>query len=104
MTLVLGIDGGGTKTHALVADETGAVLGHATDGPSNWEAVGLRGAATAPRGGAQGAVGGRAAPVADVAGSVFGLAGVDWPSDVPRLESVIEPLGLASLPAILNDS
>ena len=44
MTVVLGVDGGGTKTHAVVADTTGAVLGFATTGGSNWEMVGLDGA------------------------------------------------------------
>ena len=44
MTLVLGIDGGGTKTHAVIADADGAVRGFATSGPANWEVVGLRGA------------------------------------------------------------
>ena len=44
MTLVLGIDGGGTKTHAVVADSEGTVRGFATSGPANWEVVGLRGA------------------------------------------------------------
>ena len=44
MTLVLGIDGGGTKTHAVIADADGTVRGFATSGPANWEVVGLRGA------------------------------------------------------------
>lgn len=33
-TLVIGVDGGGTKTTALVADDQGAVLGEATGTPS----------------------------------------------------------------------
>ena len=35
---------------------------------------------------------------------MFGLAGVDWPSDVPRLERAFEPIGLGVPPAIVNDS
>jgi N-acetylglucosamine kinase-like BadF-type ATPase len=104
VTLVLGIDGGGTKTHALVADETGTVLGHATDGPSNWEAVGLRGAGDSLREAVSKVLAAAERPVADVSGSVFGLSGIDWPSDIPRLESVIEPLGLNGPCRILNDS
>ena len=104
MTLVLGIDGGGSKTHALVADETGQVLGHATDGPSNWEAVGLRGAGDSLREAVHKVLIAAERPVSDVSGAVFGLAGVDWPSDVPRLESVIEPLGLTGSCHIMNDS
>ncbi|NIK12451.1 N-acetylglucosamine kinase [Alkalibacillus almallahensis] len=39
MTIVLGIDGGGTGTQALVADETGHVYASATVGPTNPNAV-----------------------------------------------------------------
>jgi N-acetylglucosamine kinase-like BadF-type ATPase len=33
---VLGVDGGGSKTHALVADERGEVLGFSSSGRSYW--------------------------------------------------------------------
>ena len=39
MNYYLGVDVGGTKTHALIADEAGQALGFATGGPGNWEAV-----------------------------------------------------------------
>jgi len=35
---------------------------------------------------------------------VFGLAGVDWPSDVPRLEEAFAPLRLPVAPTIVNDA
>jgi N-acetylglucosamine kinase-like BadF-type ATPase len=38
---VLGIDGGGTKTQALIADEEGNVRGWGTSGPSNYDDVGM---------------------------------------------------------------
>jgi hypothetical protein len=44
---VLGVDGGGSKTHALVADERGEVLGFASSGRSNWEDTGLEAAGAA---------------------------------------------------------
>ena len=47
MTLVAGIDGGGSKTHCVLAEPNGAVAGFATNGPGNWETVGLRGAGDA---------------------------------------------------------
>ena len=37
----LGLDAGGTKTHALIANETGQVLGFAQEGPGNWQSVGF---------------------------------------------------------------
>ena len=36
VTLVLGVDGGGRKTYAVVADEHGEVLGTGQAGASNW--------------------------------------------------------------------
>jgi len=47
--LPYGIDGGGTKTHAVIADAEGTVHGFATSGPANWEVVGLRGAGATRR-------------------------------------------------------
>lgn len=38
---VLGIDGGGTRTRAVIADETGYICGFGKAGPSNYNDVGL---------------------------------------------------------------
>ena len=40
----------------------------------------------------------------DIRASVFGLGGVDWPSDVERLEPVIAGLGLGGPRVIVNDA
>ncbi|MDP9185507.1 MAG: ATPase, partial [Actinomycetota bacterium] len=47
MTNVLGMDGGGRKTYAVLTDEDGAMLGAGESGASNWEIAGIEGAATA---------------------------------------------------------
>ena len=39
----LGFDVGGTKTAALVADDTGQALGYGRSGCGNWETVGYHG-------------------------------------------------------------
>ncbi|MCB0159258.1 MAG: hypothetical protein KDD83_14070 [Caldilineaceae bacterium] len=44
MATVLGIDGGATKTHAIIMDETGAVLGEGFGGVGNYTVVGAEGA------------------------------------------------------------
>jgi N-acetylglucosamine kinase-like BadF-type ATPase len=38
---VVGIDGGGTKTHAVIADGEGNVLAEYTAGPSNFQIIGV---------------------------------------------------------------
>jgi len=35
VSVVLGVDGGGTKTHAVITDETGRILGEGLGGPTN---------------------------------------------------------------------
>jgi hypothetical protein len=104
MKVVVGVDGGGTKTDAVVADTTGAFLGLGRGGPSNWEDVGLGGAGAAFRVATGEALSAAGATPEDVAHSVFGLAGVDWPGDVDRLAFAIDPLGLAGGRSVVNDS
>ena len=43
MHYFLGIDIGGTKSHALIADETGRAVGFGQGGPGNHEVVGYEG-------------------------------------------------------------
>jgi N-acetylglucosamine kinase-like BadF-type ATPase len=104
MSVVIGVDGGGTKTEAVIADERGTFLGLGRSGPSNWEDVGLGGAGAAFRVAVGEALAAAGARAEDVAYSVFGLAGVDWPSDVERLGFAVDPLALGGGRAILNDS
>ena len=104
MTLVLGIDGGGTKTHAVVADSEGTVRGFATSGPANWEVVGLRGAGESLREASRRALEAAGAQVGDVAASAFGLAGIDWDSDLPRMTAEVDGLGLSGPVEVTNDS
>ena len=104
MSAVLGVDGGGTKTHAAVADRSGTLLGTGTSGPSNWEDVGLPEAAGAVHSAAREALGAAGMQLDDIESAVFGLAGLDWESDRPRLGSIPESLGLPGTWAILNDA
>ena len=39
--LILGIDGGGTKTHAVVVDLSGNILATAAHSGANWERTGI---------------------------------------------------------------
>jgi N-acetylglucosamine kinase-like BadF-type ATPase len=104
VTIVLGLDGGGTKTHVIVADADGGLLGAAAGGASNWEDVGMEAAAGAIRAVVLEAL--QAAQLAPEAldASVFGLAGNDWPSDLARLSTIPDSLRLGGLREVVNDA
>jgi N-acetylglucosamine kinase-like BadF-type ATPase len=104
VTLVLGVDGGGSKTHAMVADERGETLGFASSGRSNWEDAGLGGARAALEAAITGALAAAGVAAGDLDASAFGLAGLDWDSDRPMLAGLIDPLGLGGPRMLDNDS
>ena len=104
MRAVLGVDGGGSKTHALVADERGEVLGFASSGRSNWEDTGLEAAGAALAEATGGALAAAQVPPGALAASAFGLAGLDWDPDRPMLGALLDPLGLAGPRRLENDS
>jgi N-acetylglucosamine kinase-like BadF-type ATPase len=101
---VLGVDGGGSKTHALVADERGEVLGFASSGRSNWEDTGLEAAGAALAEAIGGALAAAQVPPGALAASAFGLAGLDWDPDRPMLGALLDWLGLAGPRRLENDS
>lgn len=96
--LVLGIDGGGTKTHALALDETGAVVGHGVAGPSNYHSIGLDKALAVFNNVAQQALGDQ---IADCAVGCLGAC--DLPRDETNLTNGILGLGFARSVQCYND-
>jgi len=102
--LFLGVDAGGTKTHAMLADETGAVLGVGHAGPGNWESVGLDGTYRALHAAIREALAHVGAAPADVTAAAYGLGGLDWPSDEERLRPVIERMGVGGPQVLVNDA
>jgi N-acetylglucosamine kinase-like BadF-type ATPase len=104
--LLLGVDGGATKTIALVADASGKVLGAGRAGSSDIHSeasagiaidhivASVRDAATAA--GVQ---------PCDLAACTFGLCGADWPEDEALyVESLGERLELTCDPVVTNDA
>lgn len=79
-TFYAGVDGGGTKTLAVVVDDTGQERGRMTAGSGNYAAVGLQQAVENIAAAVSGAAGlaGAAPPLTGV---WIGLAGVDRPAD-----------------------
>ncbi|NOX60366.1 MAG: ATPase [Chloroflexi bacterium] len=100
----LGVDIGGTKTHALLADEQGNVVGFGRAGPGNHEVVGYDGLASALCEAAGQALSEAGATRERVAGAGFGVAGYDWPSELPPTMEAIGALKLSCPVKVVNDA
>ncbi len=101
---VVGVDGGATKTDAVVMAADGRVLGSARAGGSNWESAGLVGAVKAIGQAIGEALAEAGCARREVAASAFALAGVDWPSDEERFERALAVMRLGGRRMITNDS
>jgi N-acetylglucosamine kinase-like BadF-type ATPase len=104
MKYFLGVDGGGTKTHALIANETGQAVGFARGGTGTWEGVGYEGLTETLKD-----VVARAAEMANIqleqiAGAGMGMAGYDWPNQERSHRDAIAPVGLDAPLKIVNDA
>ena len=103
-SIVVGVDGGGTKTHVCVATTAGEVLGFTTGGCANWETAGLDGVAGELAAALDAALTAAGVAPHDLTASAFCLAGMDWPSDAGRIEPVLADLGLGGTVTLTNDS
>jgi N-acetylglucosamine kinase-like BadF-type ATPase len=74
---LLGIDAGGTKTTALLADHAGAILSRGTAGPANFQVIGHAAAEAALAQAAQSAYAAAGVAHPGIGAVCIGLAGVD---------------------------
>jgi N-acetylglucosamine kinase-like BadF-type ATPase len=112
--LLLAVDGGGTKTQALVADLQGKVLARGLGPSSNIHNVGLeqscRAVTTAIDGALLQVVGLRSARQgqswrgATIAAACFGLAGVDAPEDEAEIARWVRQQTIAQRFLVVNDA
>ena len=100
----LGVDAGGTKTHALVADETGRALGFGLGGAGNWQSVGYEGQREVLREVVREALDSAGISPDALCAAGFGLAGYDWPSQLEQHRQSVLELGLSCPFEIVNDS
>jgi N-acetylglucosamine kinase-like BadF-type ATPase len=105
MKLVLGVDGGNTKTLALVAREDGAILGAGRAGCGDIYGATSPTAAIAE---IQRAVHAALIEAKIVPGQIsagaFSLAGADWPEDFHLLEEAMRAKGYGQQIVIVNDA
>jgi N-acetylglucosamine kinase-like BadF-type ATPase len=101
--LYLGVDVGGSKTHAMVANEKGLALGFGEAGPGNHEGVGYKGLFAAMKEAIRLALSVAGADIQQINGAGFGVSGYDWPSErKPTLETIAK-LGLTCPLEAAND-
>jgi glucosamine kinase len=95
MPWVLGLDGGGTKTVALIANEKGRVLGRGESGPANYHTAGLGRAAENVQQAVTTAITDAGLVPQALTAAFVALAGVDRPTDRQVMSAVVARLGLS---------
>lgn len=103
MIYFIGFDVGSSKTHALIAAETGQCVGFGAAGGGNYQAVGYDGLRAALRASLEAALAMAGLEKAQVAGAGFGIAGYDFPSDREAHLEAIGALGLSCPLEVVND-
>jgi N-acetylglucosamine kinase-like BadF-type ATPase len=105
MSVVLGVDGGNTKTIAVVTDEAGQTLGAGLGPCSDIYNAGPDAGIEAIAAAVGEALDGAGVRAADLAAATFSQAGADWAEDFALLERRLpERLGLSVPPLVVNDA
>jgi N-acetylglucosamine kinase-like BadF-type ATPase len=104
MAYYLGVDIGNTKSHALIADENGRVMGQGMGGCGNHEVVGREGLHDTLHQIVQEAINNAHITPNDIHGAGFGIAGFDWESDRPLHDEIIATLGISAPYGLVNDA
>ena len=100
--LVLGVDGGGTKTRAVVVGARGRVLGEGEAGPSNPLRVGVSEAANAIREAAERACAEAGVRRLEIVAAEVGLAGVKRADIRERMRAALAELGIKSIEVVTD--
>jgi N-acetylglucosamine kinase-like BadF-type ATPase len=102
-SLFMGVDGGGTKTHAVIVDEKGSVLGEGYAGASNPLRVGIQPAAASIREAADRACDAAHTSCAEIVAAEVGLAGArreDIRASVSR--ALVQSLGIPRIEVVTD--
>ena len=103
MNYFLGVDVGSSKTHALIADETGTCISFGSAGGGNHQSIGYDRLADVLQTSVAMASGRSGVEKDQIAGAGFGIAGYDFPSESGDHLQVIATLGLSCPLEIVND-
>ncbi len=100
----LGVDIGGTKSHALIADTEGNALGFGHFGAGNHEEVGYEGLRITLQSVTDKALIMAGLTKDQISAAGFGVAGYDWPSERQPTLDTIQAIGLACPVEAVNDT
>lgn len=103
MSYVLGLDGGATKTAAILADMDGNILNRTVAPASNYHAVGQQKSGEAMKTAVMDVLNGADISLNDVTATVIGLAGLNNDHDYGVYKKLIDPIGLPGELYIEND-
>jgi N-acetylglucosamine kinase-like BadF-type ATPase len=103
-SVVIGIDGGATKTVAVVMDQDRQEIGRSQSGSTNWNSVGLDLAHAHLREAIFGALAQAGRPIEDVQAVCIGASGVDRPPDRERMTGWLRGFLPRAALAIHNDA
>lgn len=101
----LGIDIGGSKSHALITDESGHAVGFGADGAGNYETVGWDGFRSTLQQITTMALDSAGITMDQISAAGFGVAGYDWPVErQPTLDNILVTLQLNCPVDAVNDT
>jgi N-acetylglucosamine kinase-like BadF-type ATPase len=100
----LGVDIGGSKSHALIADGDGNAVGFGIHGPGNHETVGYDGLRLALQTVTSKAIHMAGISKGQIIAAGFGVAGYDWPSERQPTLDAINSIGLSAPYEAVNDT
>ena len=103
MKYFLGVDVGSSKTHALIADETGTCISFGSAGGGNHQSAGYERLADVLQRSFAAACQRSGIEEHQIVGAGFGVAGYDFPSEREDHMQVIATLGLSCPLEIVND-
>lgn len=104
MQFALGVDGGNSKTHALVVEETGKVLGFGVGGIGNHQVSGIEPALREIKQAVKEALKQASLQSSELDVGCFCLAGADLKEDYHLLQNHVEDLSLTQSVIIKNDT
>ncbi len=101
---ILGADLGGTKTHVLISNDQGIMIGFGEAGAANHEVVGYDGLFEAVNSAVREALKSASLSLDKISGAGFGVAGYDWPSERQDTLATLQRLGLQCPLDFMNDT